>query len=114
MLQKTGGKLGPVTQYQGYPEAYADLASGRLDFVVNTFLSVQSIAEQKPGVFEIGQPVSAPSYIAWATQKGNTELLSLFNTLLLETKKDGSMYALQKKWFKTSFEDMPEQPSAAH
>ncbi len=113
MLKKTGGSLGPVQQYQGYPEAYQDLAIGRLDFVVNTQLSLFSIQAARPGVFAVGQAVSAPSYIAWATQKGNTDLVTLFNKLLLATRQDGTMYKLQQKWFSTTFKSMPELPTAS-
>jgi polar amino acid transport system substrate-binding protein len=112
MLAKTGGTLGPIQQYQGYPEAYQDLALGRIDYVVNTQLSLFSIEAARPGVFTVGQAVSEPSYVAWATQKGNTELVALFNKLLLKTRADGSMYKLQQKWFSTTFESMPEQPTA--
>ena len=69
-------------------------------------------AAARPGVFTVGQAVSAPSYVAWATQKGNTELVALFNKLLLATRADGSMYKLQQKWFNTTFESMPETPTA--
>ncbi len=112
MLAKTGGTLGPIQQYQGYPEAYQDLALGRLDYVVNTQLSLFAIQAARPGVFAVGQAVSEPSYVAWATQKGNTDLVALFNKLLLATRADGSMYKLQQKWFGTTFESMPEQPIA--
>ncbi len=112
MLEKTGGKLGPVQQYQDYPSAYQDLADGRLDYVVNTQLNLTSVAQMRPGVFALGQPVSAPSYISWAAQKGNTDLVNLINTALLTARKDGSMYKLQQKWFSTTFESMPEQPVA--
>jgi polar amino acid transport system substrate-binding protein len=112
MLKATGGKLGKIVSYQGYPEAYQDLALGRIDFVVNTRLSLESIAKSKPDAFEIGEPVSKPTYIAWAVVKGNSELLATLNAFLLGTRKDGSMYALQKKWFDTTFEHMPEAPTA--
>jgi polar amino acid transport system substrate-binding protein len=112
MLKATGGKLGKIVSYQGYPEAYQDLALGRIDFVVNTRLSLESIAKSKPDTFEVGEPVSKPTYIAWAVVKGNTELLAMLNEFLLGTRKDGSMYALQKKWFDTTFESMPEVPTA--
>ena len=112
MLKATGGKLGKIVSYQGYPEAYQDLALGRIDFVVNTRLSLESIAKEKPDTFEVGQPVSKPTYIAWAVVKGNTELLAMINAFLLGARKDGSMYALQKKCFDTTFENMPEAPSA--
>jgi polar amino acid transport system substrate-binding protein len=112
MLKATGGKLGKIVSYQGYPEAYQDLALGRIDFVVNTQLSLQSIAKSKPDTFEVGQAVSKPTYIAWAVVKGNGELLAMLNEFLLGTRKDGTMYALQKKWFDITFENMPEAPSA--
>jgi polar amino acid transport system substrate-binding protein len=112
MLKATGGSLGKVVSYQGYPEAYQDLALGRIDFVVNTQLSLQSIAKSKPDTFEMGQAVSKPTYIAWAVVKGNTDLLAMLNAFLLGTRKDGSMYALQKKWFDITFEQMPEVPTA--
>jgi len=113
MLATTGGTLGPIQQYQGYPEAYQDLALGRIDYVVNTQLSLFSIQAAQPGVFAVGQAVSQPSYVAWATQKGNTALVALFNKLLLGLRADGSMYKLQQKWFNTTFETMPELPTAA-
>ena len=112
MLKPTGGKLGKIVSYQGYPEAYQDLALGRIDYVVNTRLSLESIAKSKPDTFEIGEPVSKPTYIAWAVVKGNSELLATLNAFLLGTRKDGSMYTLQKKWFDTTFEHMPEAPTA--
>ncbi len=112
MLKATGGSLGKVVSYQGYPEAYQDLALGRIDFVVNTQLSLQSIAKSKPDTFEMGQAVSKPTYIAWAVVKGNTDLRAMLNEFLLGTRKDGSMYALQKKWFDITFEHMPEEPTA--
>jgi polar amino acid transport system substrate-binding protein len=113
LLAKTGGKLGPIQQYQGYPEAYQDLALGRIDYVVNTELSLYAITTARPGVFAVGQPVSAPSYIAWAANKGSTDLVALFNKRLLALRADGSMYRLQKKWFNTTFESMPELPTAS-
>jgi len=112
MLQKTGGRLGPVQQYQAYPEAYQDLALGRIDYVVNTQLNLLSVAAARPAMFTLGQPVSSTSYISWAMQKGNTQLRDLFNGLLLATRTDGSMYKLQQKWFSTTFESMPTQPTA--
>jgi polar amino acid transport system substrate-binding protein len=110
MLKASGGSLGKIVSYQGYPEAYQDLALGRIDYVVNTQLSLASIVKAKPDTFEVGQAVSKPTYIAWAVVKGNSDLLSMLNTFLLGARKDGSMYALQKKYFDTTFEQMPEQP----
>lgn len=112
MLKTTGGHLGKIVQYQGYPEAYQDLALGRVDYVVNVWLSLQTIAKEKPDTFEVGQAVSKPTYIAWPVLKGNDALRDLLNKFLLGARKDGSMYALQKKYFGTTYEHMPLEPVA--
>jgi polar amino acid transport system substrate-binding protein len=112
MLKVTGGSLGKIVSYQGYPEAYQDLALGRVDYVVNVWLSLQTIAKEKPDTFEVGEAVSKPTYIAWPVLKGNSELLALMNDFLLGARKDGSMYALQKKYFSITYESMPEVATA--
>ncbi len=112
MLKTTGGHLGKIVQYQGYPEAYQDLALGRTDYVVNVWLSLQTIAKEKPDTFEVGQAVSKPTYVAWPVLKGNDALHGLINKFLLGARKDGSMYALQKKYFSTTYEHMPVEPVA--
>lgn len=113
MLHATGGHLGKIVSYQGYPEAYQDLALGRVDYVVNVWLSLQTIAKEKPDTFEVGQAVSKATYIAWPLLKGNTDLLAMINKFLLGARKDGSMYALQTKYFNTTYEHMPEVPTAS-
>jgi len=112
MLKKTGGKLGKVVQYQDYPSAYQDLASGRLDYVVNTYLNLRDAVAKRPGVFALGQPVSKPIYIAWAMKKGNSALLSLFDEKIAAARKDGTMAKLQEKWFGTVFKNLPSKPVA--
>jgi polar amino acid transport system substrate-binding protein len=113
MLKTSGGHLGKVMQYQGYPEAYQDLALGRLDYVVNVWLSLRTIAKEKPDTFEVGQAVSQPTFIAWPVLKGNDGLRDLMNKFLLGARKDGTMYALQKKYFSTTYENMPEVATAS-
>jgi polar amino acid transport system substrate-binding protein len=113
MLQKEGGKLGKVVQYVSYPEAYQDLAIGRTDFVTNTIINLALLIKEKPGVFELGAPVAAKTYIAWAVKKGNTSVLDVLNAFLMGERKSGRMYAMQKEWLGQSFEDMPESFTAA-
>lgn len=107
MLAKTGGKMGKVVQYVSYPEAYQDLALGRTDYVVNTFINLQDIVKEKPDVFALGQAVSSRTYIAWAVKKGNKSVLDYLDAFLLQERKNGQMYALQKQWLGASFTDMP-------
>ena len=107
MLEKQGGKLGKVVEYTSYPEAYQDLALGRVDYVVNTVINLQTLVAEKPNVFELGQAVSGKSFPAWAVAKGNTELLSFLNGFIAKEKETGRFAELQKKWFGNSFADLP-------
>jgi len=107
MLEKEGGKLGKVVEYTSYPEAYQDLALGRVDYVVNTVINLQTMVAEKPGVFELGQAVSGKSYPAWAVAKGNTELLGILNGFIAKEKETGRFAELQKKWFGNSFPNLP-------
>jgi polar amino acid transport system substrate-binding protein len=108
MLEKQGGKLGKVVEYTSYPEAYQDLALGRVDYVVNTVINLQTLVAEKPNVFALGQAVSGRSFPAWAVAKGNTELLDFLNGFLAKEKETGRFAELQKKWFGEAFPDLPK------
>jgi polar amino acid transport system substrate-binding protein len=109
MIAKTGGKMGKVVQYASYPEAYQDLANGRVDYVVNVEISLLSVMAERPGVFEIGEPVvDSPSYVGWPVKKGNKEMLDYLNNFLRKVRANGKLEELQKKWLKTSFKNLPE------
>src|SRR5215813_13914476 len=109
MIAATGGKMGKIVQYPSYPEAYQDLANGRVDYVVNVEISLLSVMAERPGVFESGQPVvESPSYVGWPVKKGNKEMLDYLNSFLRKVKASGKLEELQKKWLKTSFKDLPE------
>lgn len=105
---KGGAGVAKIVEYQSYPEAYQDLAVGRLDAVVNTEINLRSLVKEKPGVFALGEAVGHPVFIAWAMQKGNTDTAKLISDALIALRKSGKMYELQQKWLGTRFEKMPE------
>jgi polar amino acid transport system substrate-binding protein len=107
MLEKEGGKLGKTVEYTSYPEAYQDLALGRVDYVVNTIINLKTLVAEKPAVFEVGQAVSGKSFPAWAVAKDNTELLAFLNEFIAKEKANGRFAELQKKWFGEAFPDLP-------
>jgi polar amino acid transport system substrate-binding protein len=110
MLTKTGGKLGKVVQYTSYPEAYQDLATGRVDYVVNGEISLVAVMAERPGVFAMGQPVvNSPSYVGWPVKKGNKEMLDFLNGFLQKVRANGKLAELQQKWLKVTFKDLPEK-----
>ena len=110
MIAKTGGKIGKVVQYASYPEAYQDLAAGRVDYVVNGEISLLAVMAEKPGVFEMGQPVVvSPSYVGWPVKKGNKEMLDYLNGFLKKVRANGKLEELQQKWLKVTFKNLPER-----
>ena len=108
MIEKTGGKMGKVVQYTSYPEAYQDLASGRTDYVVNGYITLLTMTKERPGIFEIGEVVSSPSYQAWPVKKGNKEMLDFLNAFLKKERESGDLQKEQQKWLGISFKALPE------
>jgi polar amino acid transport system substrate-binding protein len=109
-LKKSGGSLGKVVQYGAFSEAYQDLVNKRVDAVIHNIVSLSTLVNEKPNVFELGQRVGDKSYAAWAVQKGNTGVLEFLNSFLAQQKASGSMKKLQTQWLKITFDDMPSKP----
>ena len=110
-LAKTGGKLGKVVQYTSLPEAYQDLANGRLDYVINGVVNLVSLTKDQPKRFKMGEAVGAPTYAAWAVAKGNDSLLAYLDAFMAKVRASGELYALQEKWLGRAFKDMPATPT---
>lgn len=110
-LEAGGFKLGTVVQYPSFPEAYQDLANGRLDYVINGVVNLTSLIREQPKRFRMGSAVGAPTYAAWAVAKGNTALLDYLDGFMAKIRADGTLYALQEKWLGTTFKTMPDQPT---
>jgi polar amino acid transport system substrate-binding protein len=107
LLTTSGGSLGRVVQYRSFPEAYQDLANGRIDYVINGVVHLTSLVKEQPNRFKMGSAVGVSTYAAWAVAKGNTDLLTHLNGFMAKVRADGSLYALQEKWIGRSFKDMP-------
>lgn len=107
MLAKTGGKLGKMTEYPSYPDAYQDLANGRIDYVINTYINLSTLVKEKPAVFELGEAVSGRVMPAWAVKKGNATLWAFLNDFLTKERESGELAKLQQQWFGKSFDDLP-------
>jgi polar amino acid transport system substrate-binding protein len=110
MLKKTGGKLGKVVEYTSYPEIYEDLANGRLDYAVNGIINATALVKERGNVFAIGQPVSGAGFHAWPVPKANEDLLAYLTQFVAHLRQTGKLAELQKKWFGTTFPDLPTQP----
>jgi len=107
-LKETKGEgVKKIVEYHGYPEAYQDLAQGRIDAVVNTDLTLRALVKERGDVFELGQPIGKTGYKGWAVKKGNDGVLKAVNDALLKIRESGEMYRLQEKWLGVRFENMP-------
>lgn len=107
-LQAMGGKLGEIVEYQSYPEAYTDLANGRLDYVVNNVVNAAAVVRERPDAFELGkEPTSGLGFIAWPVAKGNPKLVEYLTGFVNHMRDTGKLAELQQKWFSTTFPDLP-------
>jgi polar amino acid transport system substrate-binding protein len=107
LLQKHGGKLGRVSLYASYPEAYQDLVNGRVDYVLNGVIALSDVIRKRPNDFELGEAVVPVAYVGWGVRKGNKELLAFLNQFLHEQRKNGNLGKLQEKWLGRAFPDLP-------
>ncbi|MDH1279469.1 transporter substrate-binding domain-containing protein [Pseudomonas chengduensis] len=110
MMEAEGCKIGKVTEYPSYPEAYADLANGRLDYVINALISVNDLVKTRGDTFAKGIAVSGDGFAAWPVPKNSPELLELLTGFMTEVRNSGRLAELQTKWFGEAFPAMPKEP----
>lgn len=97
--------LAPIASIQTYVdfnEAYADLAAGRTDAVVNSLPNLLYLQKQRGDVFESVQSTfGAPTYFSWAFRKDDDSksLADLVDDQFRKLADDGTMAKLQEKWF---------------
>jgi polar amino acid transport system substrate-binding protein len=109
-LKDAGGPgIKEIKQYVAFDEAYADLAVGRLDAVAQSVANLGPLMKSRPGVFIIMPSTIGPkSYFAWVARKDadSASLLKAFSDAIAHSQQDGTMKALQLKWFGTTM-DVP-------
>ncbi|UMX50243.1 transporter substrate-binding domain-containing protein [Klebsiella pneumoniae] len=110
MLEKTGGKLGPVVEYPSYPEAYADLANKRLDYVINiSDLGKRPGESQTEGLRQRAGRLRTRVYVAWPIPKNSPQLLAYMTRFMNHMKETGKLAELQKKWFGETYDNLPTE-----
>lgn len=101
-----------VKEYVDNNQAAADLAAGRIDAVGNSITNLAYVAKERPDMFAVVQPPFGKKvYFAYMGHKGedSASLIQAINDVLLSMHKDGSLTALQTKWFGMAF-DAPTTP----
>ncbi|UGB33166.1 transporter substrate-binding domain-containing protein [Metabacillus sp. B2-18] len=98
-LTANGGGVKEIKEYVGFPEAYQELATGRIDAVINTKANLSGILKQNPDTFEIVDTFGDPVWISWAVRKGDQDLLDYLNKQILELRNLGELAKMQEEWF---------------
>ncbi len=94
-----------VKLYPGGDEPFADLASGRLDYVVSDILVAEKFIEKTPGCCRIvtkiprDPDVFGPG-VGAAFRPDDTDLDAMFNKAIAEAQADGSIKKLSEQYFK--------------
>ncbi|MFK4136118.1 transporter substrate-binding domain-containing protein [Pseudomonas luteola] len=94
--------LKAIRQYVSFDEAYADLALGRLDGVAQSLSNLGPLIKSRPGVFSTLSDMLGPqTYYGWVGRKDadSASLVKLFSDGIARANRDGTMKALQEKWF---------------
>jgi polar amino acid transport system substrate-binding protein len=110
MMKDKSCEMGKVVEYPSYPEIYADLANGRLDYAVNALISVNDLVKTRGDTFAKGIAVSGAGFAAWPVPKNSPELLTFLSGFMDQIRANGRLAALQTKWFGEAFPDMPKEP----
>ncbi|MDC6625721.1 transporter substrate-binding domain-containing protein, partial [Leclercia adecarboxylata] len=71
---------------------------------------VNDLISERPDVFEAGQAVSGPGYVAWPMTKSSPELLAYITDFMSHLRDSGRLAKLQEEWFGESFDDLPTTP----
>ncbi|GLK90916.1 transporter substrate-binding domain-containing protein [Pseudomonas turukhanskensis] len=110
VLAPKGLKVADIKEFTDYNEAYAALASRRVDIVPQALPNLSSVVKSRPDMFAIVQPpFGDKSYYAWAARKeaDSASLVAFFNAGILKLQKSGKLAELQMKWFGFTM-DVPE------
>jgi len=102
LIPQKGKGVSDITEFTDYNEAYAALASNRVDAVPQAIPNLAPIIKARPDLFEIVKPAFGPeTYYAWAGRSDaeSASLIAFFNKGIDKLNKNGRLAALQMKWF---------------
>jgi len=114
MRAQGGAGFSAVRTYDDHPAAYLALAQGTVDGVLNTLPTLAYVMRSQPGRFAIIRGIGADNWAGIALRKEDTEVLAWLNERLRAMRADGSLKALQERWFGIEFNlpDSIPEPAA--
>lgn len=103
-MRAAGGQaFSGVRTYDEHPAAYLALMQGTVDGVLNTLPTLAFVVRSQPGRFSIVRGIGADNWAGIALRREDTEVLTWLNERLMAMRADGSLRALQMKWFGLEF-----------
>jgi polar amino acid transport system substrate-binding protein len=88
-----------IKTFDDHPAAYLALEDGRVDGVLNSYTTLAVLTKQHPGVFAIVPHIGKPNWAGIAVKPKDKDLVAFLDQELTAMTADGSLAALQKKWF---------------
>lgn len=96
-----------VKTYDDHPAAYLALMQGTVDGVLNTLPTLAYVTKSQPGRFAVLRGIGADNWAGIACRKEDPEVVAWLNERIRAHRADGSLKALQEKWFGIEF-NLPE------
>ena len=100
-LAAAGNPITEIKTYTGFDEAYADLAAGRIQAVVNNLPNALELQLTRPDMFEVLLETFGPKlYFSWAGRKDedSASLVAFIDEQLRALNESGVLNQLQEKW----------------
>lgn len=97
---KAKAKVKDVRSYDTAPDAFTDLAAGRVEAVVVDLPTAQQIVEQRTGI-RVVQVIRTKEEYGIAVSKENPNLRVAINEALTDITEDGTYRRIFVKWFKS-------------
>lgn len=90
-----------IKVYIGSPNAYADLAAGRVSAVATSLPNLLYLQKTNPQFEVVLPPFGPPAYLSWVLLKtpDSVPLLDAINAEITKFDQDGTIKTLQIKWF---------------
>lgn len=100
-----------IKTYDDDAAAYETMRVGRLDAYTSTYVSLYEFAKENPDfkVIPFVTEYWEEEYTVMAFCREDVTLRAIFNGILISMKEDGTLAALQEKWFGSAF-DTPNVP----
>ena len=100
---------GDIKTYDDDAVAYEAMRAGRVEAYASSIVSLMEFAKTADGEFAVVPFTSkhwGQEFTCMAFRKEDEDLRGAFNDIIAEMKADGTLEALQNKWFGQSFVDL--------